>query len=293
LDRFRGDDGIRLAPRLSVIWALNEDAILTLAAGRYHQYSNVAAGDLQRNAEFDALGPPYLGPNPLSLAVGTADHLVVSLDQVLNPGLRLGLEGFVKEFSGVAGTGDQSLHASGVDLRVAREGRRAAGWLGYTLTWFWASDGIQSSGDSPFSGRHLLSAGLSASLTDRTGLELRGSYGDGLPFTSVPVFSDAVSHPVLANGETLDLAGDKVLNSAPDLTVGPDEGFLRIEVEVFGRWSPTVSGRTMDLRPYVRVLNALNRRDALFYHFDPWRAGDPVPLADLPLLPLVGLEWRF
>jgi hypothetical protein len=253
----------------------------------------VASGELQRNVELDSPGLSYLGPNSLALSVGTADHLVVSLDQLLTPGLHLGLEGFVKEFSGVAGAGDQSLNASGVDLRVAREGQRAAGWLGYTLTWFWASDGLQSSGNSPFSGRHLLSAGLSASLTDRTGLKLRGSYGDGLPFTSVPVFSDPLSAPNFTSGESLEVAGDKVLNSAPDLTVGPDEGFLRIEVELSGSWSPRISGRTMDLRPYVRVLNALNRRDALFYHFDPWRNGGPVPLADLPILPLVGLEWRF
>ena len=293
LDRFRGDEGLRFAPRLSVMWTLTEGAILTLAAGRYHQFSNVASGELQRNAGRDLPGLSYLGPNPLALSVGTADHLVVSLDQILTPDLRLGLEGFVKEFSGVAGVGDQSLHASGVDLRVARDGRRAAGWLGYTLTWFWASDGIQYSGNSPFSGRHLLSAGLSATLTERTGLKLRGSYGDGLPFTSVPVFDEVISSQNLDNGESLPVAGDKLLNSAPDLAVGPDQGFLRIEVELFGRWSPQISGRTMDLRPYVRVLNALNRRDALFYHFDPWRSGGPIPLADLPLLPLVGLEWRF
>ena len=91
----------------------------------------------------------------------------------------------------------------------------------------------------------------------------------------------------------MEVRGDQVLNSAPELSVGPDEGFLRLEVELFGRWSPTVSGRTMELRPYIRVLNALNRRDALFYHFDPWREDGPEPLADLPLLPLVGLEWLF
>jgi hypothetical protein len=49
----------------------------------------------------------------------------------------------------------------------------------------------------------------------------------------------------------------------------------------------------MELRPFLRILNALNRRDALFYHFDPWRNEGPEPLADLPFLPLVGLEWRF
>jgi hypothetical protein len=274
---------------------LTDQAALTLAAGRYHQLSNVASDQLERNLGTDAPDPPLLGPGPLQLSVGTAEHLVVSLDQILRPGLRVGMEGFVKKFDGVAGTLNQSLNASGVDLRVAREGERAGGWLGYTLTWFWASDGIISSGDSPFSGRHLLSAGITTTLTSRTGLRVQGSYGDGLPFTSVPVFRDeAVSAPAEDKGRTtVAVAGDQVLNSAPELTVGPDEGFLRLELEVFGRWSPTVSGRTMDLRPYVRVLNALDRRDALFYHFDPWRNDGPQPLADLPILPLVGLEWRF
>ncbi len=290
VDRFQGDSGVRLAPRVSLTWMLTEAAALTLAAGRYHQYSNVASGEIEKN-----LGPDSQGwaSAPLELSVGSANHLVVSLDQILTPGLRLGLEGFVKEFSGVAGAVGQSLNASGVDLRVAREGERAAGWLGYTLTWFWASDGILASGNSPFSGRHLLSAGLSTSLTNRTGLRLQASYGDGLPFTSVPVVRAEGDTPALDAVTTFNVAGDQVLNSAPELTVGPDEGFLRLEVEISGRWSPTVSGRTMELRPYLRVLNALNRRDALFYHFDPWRSEGPEPLANLPLLPLVGLEWRF
>jgi len=300
IDRFRGDKGLRVAPRFSLTWMLTENAALTVAAGRYHQYSSVTSNQIERTLEPDSSASPWGDVQPLDLSVGTANHLVVSLDQILTPGLRLGLEGFVKEFSGVAGIGGQNLNASGVDIRVAREGRRAAGWLGYTLTWFWASDGLFASGDSPFSGRHLLSAGLTAPLTENAGLRVRASYGDGLPFTSVPVFAavnapDSPLPPTLSSSRntTLDVEGDKVLNSAPELTVGPDEGFLRLEVEVYGRWSPRVSGRTMELRPYLRVLNALNRRDALFYHFDPWRTDGPEPLADLPVLPLVGLEWRF
>jgi hypothetical protein len=293
VDHFRGESGLRVAPRLSLTWMLTEDAALTLAAGRYHQYANVSPGEIEQNLGPDSPDSWTHLSAPPELTVGSANHLVVSLDQILTPGLRLGLEGFVKEFSGVAVVGDQSLNASGVDLRVAREGQRAAGWLGYTLTWFWASDGIIASGNSPFSGRHLLSAGLTTSVTNRTGLRLKASYGDGLPFTSVPVHRADAASPIFDEGTTLNLAGDQVLNSAPELTIGPDEGFLRLEVELFGHWSPTVSGRTMQLRPYIRVLNALNRRDALFYHFDPWRSGGPEPLADLPLLPLVGLEWRF
>jgi hypothetical protein len=293
LDRFQGEGGLRLAPRVSLTWMLTDEAALTLAGGRYHQYSNVASGQIEKNLSPGSPDGARDEPFPLELSVGSADHLVVSLDQSLTPELRLGLEGFVKKFSGVAGTAENSLNASGVDLRVARDGSRTSGWLGYTLTWFWASDGLLTPDNSPFSGRHLLSAGLTTSLTERAGLSLRASYGDGLPFTSVPVFGEDIQAPSFDANETVDVRGDQVLNAAPDLTVGPDEGFLRLEVELFGSWSPTLSGRTMQLRPYLRVLNALNRRDALFYHFEPWRSEGPEPLADLPVLPLLGLEWRF
>jgi hypothetical protein len=44
----------------------------------------------------------------------------------------------------------------------------------------------------------------------------------------------------------------------------------------------------------VKILNALNRRDAIFYHFD---RGDSQPepraLAALPILPVLGLRWKF
>jgi hypothetical protein len=294
LDHFQIDGKIRFAPRISVTWMLTDEAALTLAAGRYHQYSNVSQRVLEDNIRPGNDGAAPGTFEPLELSVGTADHLVVSLDQILTPNLRLGLEGFYKNFSGVSTPDDPSLHASGVDLRVARDGDRVSGWLGYTLTWFWASEGLLGSGNSPFSGRHLLSAGLSTSLTPRSGLRLKASYGDGLPFTSVPLEAPTgVSPDHLAANRYMEVRGDQVLNSAPDLAVGPDEGFLRLEVELFSRWSPTISGRTMELRPYLRVLNALNRRDALFYYFDPWRDGGPEPLADLPLLPLLGLEWRF
>ena len=155
MDHFQEDGSLRLAPRLSLTWMLTDQAALTLAAGRYHQYSNVAAGEIEEKIAPDSSGSSFDDEGPLELAVGSADHLAVSLDQILTPGLRLGLEGFVKEFSGVAGAGGQSLNASGIDLRVAREGHRASGWLGYTLTWFWASDDLLAGNVSPLSLIHI------------------------------------------------------------------------------------------------------------------------------------------
>ena len=293
LDRFTGDSGLRAAPRAALTWMLTENAALTVAAGVYHQFSSLEVGEVQRNLEPGASDSFAWDEAPLQLSVGSANHLVVSLDQILLPGLRLGLEGFVKSFSGVPSVGNQNLRASGVDLRVAREGDRAAGWLGYTLTWLWASDGILTTGSSPFSGRHLLSVGFTTKVTDRAGLRLRTSYGDGLPYTSVALFDEISGNPSFGEDRVVLDSGDKVLNEAPELTVGPDEGFFRVEAEVYGVWTSQVGGHALELRPYLRVLNALNRRDALFYHFDPYRNEGPVPLADLPVIPLLGFEVLF
>ena len=52
-------------------------------------------------------------------------------------------------------------------------------------------------------------------------------------------------------------------------------------------------GRAWEIRPYLRILNALDRRDALFYAFQPWRSDELTPLAARPLVPVVGVAWRF
>ncbi len=81
--------------------------------------------------------------------------------------------------------------------------------------------------------------------------------------------------------------------AATPLELAPEEDFLRLDLEAAWPIEPTLGGRTTQLRPYVKVLNALDRRDALFYYFDRWRGDRADPLAHRPLLPLLGLEGRF
>ncbi|MGW8265076.1 MAG: TonB-dependent receptor domain-containing protein, partial [Longimicrobiales bacterium] len=297
LDHFSGGEGARLAPRAALSWLLAENAVLTLAAGRYHQFSSLSSVEVEKTLSAAGGGAGNQGTTH-QLAVGVSNHLVIAMDQILAPGLRVGIEGFVKDFTGITGVEGEHLSSSGVDLRVAREGARASGWLGYTLSWFWASEEGFLGGDSRFAGRHLLSAGLSTRLSERTGLRVRVGYGNGLPYTSIPISRDAATEPGVdtgadPGGEVFTLDTDHVMNEAPGLAIGPDQGFLRVEGEIHGSWTATLGGRIHEFRPYVRVLNALNRRDALFYHFDPWRSPTPRPLAELPILPLVGLEWVF
>jgi hypothetical protein len=86
--------------------------------------------------------------------------------------------------------------------------------------------------------------------------------------------------------------GDAATNGDP-LVEGLDETFLRLDIEVHAELAPTWGGRTWHVRPYVRILNALDRRDALFYTFQPWRSAAVEPLAERPLLPVLGVAFSF
>lgn len=293
-DGFSGDETpFRLAPRVALTWLLAPEASLSVAAGRYHQFLSPPEEDLGGVPETGGAGP---GPRPsrtAALRIGRADHLVLSLEQTPTPGVRIGLDGFVKEFHGAPSPGHGPLRASGVDVRASRQGERVQAWLGYALSWFWEAEPPGAGEEAPFTGRHLLSAGISAEWGRRTTLTLSAGYGHGLPYTAVPLFEDPDA-PSPGRRKEMAVAGDRLLNEAPPVGARSDEGFLRLDGELSARWSPAWGGRRTELRTYLRVVNALKRRDALFYAL---RAtgpgGGPEPLAALPLLPLLGVEWRF
>lgn len=77
------------------------------------------------------------------------------------------------------------------------------------------------------------------------------------------------------------------------LLEGLDDDFLRIDFELHARLTSSWGGHEWSIRPYVRVLNALRRRDALFYAFQPWRDDSLTPLAERPFVPLLGVAVIF
>lgn len=289
-DRF-GRSGARLAPRAALSVELSREALLTVAAGRYHQPTRTPHVEIERTlAEVTAQGVP---PAEL-LPIATADHVVLTLDQRLGERVRLGLEGFWKSFSGLPTAPSETVRSSGVDVRVLTAGSAGAAWLGYGLSWFWSTVDL-SGRTSEFMGRHLLSAGVSGAIGGPLRGEARLAYGAGLPYTSIPF--GASPQVLTAQGGTLDQGSadpETELAAAPAPIVGGlDEEFLRLDLELHMLLEPTVAGRPWQVRPYVRLLNALDRRDALFYTFQPWRSDVVRPLAERPVLPLVGVAIAF
>ena len=291
VDRF-APGGTRGALRLSLLWSLTEEALLTIAGGRYHQLVRTTDADMEPLVG-DAVTAGTGGATqqvekfPL-FSVASADHVLLSLDQRLAPGLRLTTEGFYKRFSGLDGLSRQDLNASGIDLRVLSTGGRMTGWLGYSLSWFWNDPDALGRAEE-FTGRHLLSAGLNGRVAGPWGVDLAVAYSDGLPLTSIPFGRSSAD-------AAQELAGPTPTGSTTDgrgLTTRATDTFLRVDVEVFADLTPTWRGRTVALRPYLRILNALDKRDGLFYYFEPWRDPELTPLAELSVIPVLGLEWRF
>ena len=271
----------RFAPRLSATWLMSDRATLTVAGGRYRQYV--------RSANSGIIGTPTpdtTAPSPLAIA--KASHLVISLDQELGVGLRLGVEGYYKSFEDLPSSHGELAEASGVELWVRRGQGRYTGWLGYSLAWVWRIEepGLPS---NSFAGRQLLSAGASGPLLGTGKFDVRVSYGAGLPFTAIP--EPEATAPVFGLRMIPGASPEDVPRAEP---IPPDEQYLRVDAQLARTFVTEVRGFAFELTPYFKVLNALDRRDALFYHFDRSQQ-DPHAraVAALPVLPILGLEWKF
>lgn len=282
----------RLAPRVAATWRASPTTELEASAGRFHKRlvapESVLSSDLdawtEALAPVETDGEPVPGDLP-ALGVASASHVSVRVAHRPRDELSLGLEGHFKTFDELADGHD--LHASGADLWVEwdSEGWRAGG--GYSLAWAW-SDAPPDSAARSFTGRQLLSARVEAPLPSGLRLSARLRASTGLPFTRVPLTpAESQEGPVASDpgpGETDD--------TGLALAGPPDGDYLRLDLALSRSWDAEVLGRETTLRPYLRLLNALDQRDALFYHFDPSGQVRPRALDTMPVLPVVGLAWE-
>ena len=280
-DVFGGRE-LQLSPRFSLSWAASPSAVVAVAAGRYHQITqSVSSGRITRGGEVPA-GPA------VRLPLARADHVLLSLQQRFGPGLGVDLDGYWKRYEGAGEADEAPILNSGVDVRVRGDVGRARLWLGYGLSWFWSQDGARPDA-STFAGRHLLTAGLSGPVAGPVQAEATLAYGAGLPSTGISLGADQGSP--LSAGPGLETLGGGA-DGHPGRVPPPDVSFLRLDLEVYATFEPEWRGHRWELRPYVRILNPVDRRDALFYA---WGAADGslVPLARRPFLPIVGVAFSY
>ncbi len=272
----------KFAPRATVTWHITEAADLRLSAGRFFQVvrgpESILSGDLTgptvgRILPAGDSTPP--SPNAASNVAG-ASHVVVGFSNALENGVDAGVEGYFKSFDDLPNAADH-LFSSGLDLWVQAKEGPVRGWVGYSIAWVWTNDPEE---ETPFVGRQLLSGGLSAEAQDFD-FGIRLAYGAGLPFSAVTRARDAKG---AVTGEA----------PVPTLSGAPEDSYLRLDAEVSRRWVASVGDSPLVIAPYVRVLNALGSRDALFYRAGPEEAvARPVPLGSLPLIAVLGVAWSF
>lgn len=293
-DAFSLGDVATLAPRASATVLVGDGAgaALTLAAGRYHQYVRVPRrlprGIPPRNfADSSRI--------PTNLAVAGATHLSLGLDQQMGGGVRLGLEGFYKRYHGLPSPGaadtlSSTAHSSGMDVWVRRTSGALTGWFGYSLNWVWSSvDETGRNGD--FVGRQTVSAGVRGVAWKRGVVGVRVAYGapissrDPGNLSEGPLGPGSIPASGLNSGADLD-------TDAPVSTFSSD--FLRLDAEISRTWNPRVAGRSTEVTPYLRVINALDQRDGFFYRYSETGSGEGglQSLGTVPLVPVFGVTWK-
>lgn len=280
-----------LSPRVALTWRPADGTRLSLSTGRYHQVleapQSALASDLDEWTELLARpatpGATPRGPRMLSdLRSASSSHATVRLDHAPRPGLDLGLEGHFKTFHGLDEGHD--LHASGADVWATYADEEWKAWAGYSLAWTW-SDRPPEGGVRQFSGRQLLSAGGRAPLPSKFRLSGRVRASSGMPFTAIPTPRDA---PL--SGSASAVEGGRRHVDGPALAGSPPDSYLRLDLTLSREISGELFGSDAVFRPYLRLLNALDRRDALFFQVDPGGSTRPKALDSFPVLPVLGLE---
>lgn len=285
VDRFSRSAGLMLAPRGSATVLLTDRATLTVSAGRYRQYVRAP----EQSLVFLGNVTPDSGSGPL-LRVASATHFVLGLAQDFGEGIGLGVDGYFKEFDGLHASRQTRTAASGVDLWLRRNTGDVTGWLGYSLAWVWVVEGQSMRPTQSFSGRHLLSGGVVGPVIAGSEFDVRLSYGAGLPYTAIPEPETAL--PVFGTGMRPSLGTLSESPDMPRLGTDPQEPYIRVDAQISRTFNGHVREFEFQVMPYLRVINALNRRDAIFYRYNR-DVGNAEPLADLPVVPIVGMEWKF
>lgn len=284
-DRFTGRPEVLLAPRLSVTLLLSERVALTVAGGRYHQYVRAT------EEPFTLLGALVATPGEEQrLAVASADHFRVALDQEFGEGVRLGLEGFYKSFNGLPSVPRSRAEASGVDVWVRGNRGGMLGWLGYSLAWVWSGEDDPLSPTHLFAGRQIVTAGVGGPFLRKGRFDVRVAYGSGLPFAAIP--EPEAANPVLGVSRA-DPVSFAAMVPTPSIPKPPDRPYVRLDAQLARTWEAAWRDFDFQVTPYIRVINALNRRDGVFYYYDRGAGAEARALAGLPLLPVVGLDWKF
>jgi hypothetical protein len=295
---FSGELGNGLSPRLRADLLLSDELVLSLSGGRFQQLLVTADPDGAGGASFIT----STDGDPVSLAFteivrGSADHVVVSLAHMPSPGREVRIEGYWKRATGLPDLPGADLRSAGLDVWLRQRFGAFDVWGTYSLGWGWSDVDVGPDVEL-FAGRHFLRGGVTRDFaSEGLRLDAEVSYGAGLEFGSIPRTDRPVPLDV-ATGMGSGRAPSGIepsfsmSGSGPSLAQAPDGSYLRLNVQATGRLRVRIFGRQQLLFPYFRIVNALDRNDALFYRFDGAEDGKPRAVGAVPILPVLGVEWH-
>ncbi len=297
---YSGRLGSALSPRARLEWNASENLLMTVSAGQYHQLvvtpdtSVSASAALLASTEAQQLGAVFTTISPAE-----ASHLVVGFSHSAGPGEQLALQGYWKTSRGLPVLGGADLQNAGFDLWLTQPTGRVVIWGNYSMAWAW-TELVQGERTDIFSGRHYLRAGAMADLGRSVRFDADIAFGAGLEFGEIP--RPGPSNLSVVPGDAPDgdpnrpsfstVPGPGPISIPAILVTVPEGQYIRLNLRATVRLDSHLFGRRTSFYPYVRVINALDRADAMFYQFD--QASDPVPRAfgAVPILPIIGVEWR-
>ncbi len=297
---YSGRLGGALSPRARLEWNASENLLMTVSAGQFHQLvvtpdtSVSASAALLASTEAQQLGAVFTTISPAA-----ASHLVVGFSHSAAPGEQLALQGYWKTSSGLPVLGGADLQNAGFDVWLTQPVGRVVIWGNYSMAWAW-TELVEGERTTIFSGRHFLRGGAMANLGAGIRFDADLAYGAGLEFGEIPRPGPS-NLSVTPGGRTVGdtpqasfsaVPGPGPIPIPPILITVPEGQYIRLNLRAAMRVDSHLFGRRTSFYPYVRLINALGRSDAIFYQFD--QASDPTPRAfgAVPILPVIGVEWR-
>ncbi|MEJ2483090.1 MAG: hypothetical protein P8049_08235, partial [Gemmatimonadota bacterium] len=308
---FSDDLGQGLSPRLRADLLLSPEFLLSLSAGRYRQLLVSSRASAPAPVEDGSDGGSTVDiPSYAGIAASRSDHLLLAVAHASPSGSEIRVEGYWKNISGLPDLYGSRLRYAGLDLWVRQKLGAFHVWGSYSLGWGWAAtDGAPDT--ELYSGRHLFRGGFTKGFNDDVRLDAEVSYGQGLEFGAIPrVERSGAFAPTPGGTETPGPAdptpGPPPVDGggavpafavpapvpAPVVVRSPGGSYLRLNIQATAQIRTRFLGRSQTLYPYFRIINALDRSDALFYRSEGDPELAPRPVGSIPILPVIGIELR-
>jgi hypothetical protein len=280
-----GGDRVQLLPRVGIEAVPLAGTSVRLSAGRFSRVGTFfdGAGD---GAPAPALGSALLPGDPAAwMSRATSTQLEAGASQRWGRAL-LGVVGYWQR-PGPVPRGQAVSRHRGMDAtwQYARGGASFAASYSRILRSFATAAGDSTAIVDASRRLEQLASLRGALRLGRWDASLAASYAHGLSFASVVLDRPATAALVPPRFDATIPAAGSTTNLAP-----AQSSYLRVDATVRSRFCVGGdAGCRLVLAPYARLLNALDRRDAIFYYSDT-STGGANRLAGIPAIATIGMQ---